>query len=84
MKSDGAKTEATPSGQTAINTNYEIFILALSVLSIFNLVVEILPFAQDVKDLVTIVDSDASYWSKKNTMPRFRRGWRQSMGSRKH
>jgi len=30
MKSDGAKTEATPSGQTAINTDYEKFILALS------------------------------------------------------
>ena len=56
MKSDGANTKVTSGEQTAINTKYEMFNLALSVLSILNLVVEILPFAQDVKDLVTIVD----------------------------
>lgn len=56
MKSDEAHTKATTSTQKPINTNYEVFILALSVLSIFNLVVEILPLAQDVKDLVAIVD----------------------------
>ena len=47
---------ATSSEQKVKNTNYEIFILALSVLSIFNLLVEILPIDQDVKNLVEIID----------------------------
>ena len=56
MKSDGANTKATSSKQKPINTNYEMFILALSVLSIFNLLLEILPIEQDVKTLVVIFD----------------------------
>jgi len=47
---------ATTGEQKPINTNYEIFILALSVLSIFNLIVELLPIDQDVKNLVEIFD----------------------------
>ena len=43
---------ATTGEQKPINTNYEIFILTLSVLSIFNLMVEFLPIDQDVKTLV--------------------------------
>ena len=57
MKSDGANTKVTTNTQRAINTNDEMFILALSVLSILNLVVEILPFAQDVK-----IWSQSSMW----------------------
>ena len=49
-------TTATTVEQKPINTNYEIFILALSVLSIFNLILEILPIDQDVKTLVEIID----------------------------
>jgi len=56
MKSERANTMATSSEQKVKNTNYEIFILALSVLSIFNLLVEILPIDQDVKNLVEIID----------------------------
>jgi voltage-gated potassium channel len=47
---------ATTGEQKPINTNYEIFILALSVLSIFNLIVEVLPIDQGVKNLVEIFD----------------------------
>ncbi len=47
---------ATTSEQKPINTNYEIFILALSILSIFNLLLEILPIDPYVKTLVEIVD----------------------------
>jgi voltage-gated potassium channel Kch len=56
MKSERANTMATTSEQKPINTNYEIFILALSILSIFNLILEILPIEQDVKTLVEIFD----------------------------
>src|SRR6266702_1876214 len=56
MKSERANTMATSSEQKVRNTNYEIFILALSVLSIFNLLLEILPIDQDVKNLVEIID----------------------------
>ena len=47
---------ATTSKQKPINTNYELFILALSVLSIFNLIVEILPTDPYVQSLVVIFD----------------------------
>src|SRR2546423_13240466 len=47
---------STTSEQKPINTNYEIFILALSVLSIFNLIVEILPIDPYVQSLVVIFD----------------------------
>jgi len=47
---------ATTSKQKPINTNYELFILALSVLSIFNLIVEILPINPYVQSLVMIFD----------------------------
>jgi voltage-gated potassium channel len=47
---------ATTSKQKPINTNYELFILALSVLSIFNLIVEILPIDPYVQNLVVIFD----------------------------
>src|SRR5260370_33098323 len=47
---------ATTSEQKPINTNYELFILALSVLSIFNLILEFLPINPYVKTLVEIVD----------------------------
>ncbi len=47
---------ATTSEQKPINTNYELFILALSVLSIFNLLLEILPIDPYVKNLVEIFD----------------------------
>ena len=47
---------ATTSEQKPINTNYEIFILALSFLSIFNLIFELLPIDQDVKILLDVVD----------------------------
>src|SRR5436305_201251 len=56
MKSERANTMATTSKQKAINTNYELFILALSVLSIFNLIVEILPTDPYVQSLVVIFD----------------------------
>jgi len=56
MKSEGANTMATTSKQKPINTNYELFILALSVLSIFNLIVEILPINPYVQSLVMIFD----------------------------
>jgi voltage-gated potassium channel Kch len=56
MKSEGANTMATTSEQKPINTNYEIFILALSFLSIFNLIFELLPIDQDVKILLDVVD----------------------------
>ena len=47
---------ATTSKQKPINTNYELFILALSVLSIFNLLLEILPINPYVQTLVEIFD----------------------------
>jgi voltage-gated potassium channel len=47
---------ATTSEHKPLNTSYEIFILALSLLSIFNLIVEILPIEQDVKNLVVTID----------------------------
>src|SRR5260370_30542592 len=47
---------ATTSEQKPINTNYELFILALSVLSIFNLIVEFLPIDPYVRNLVVIFD----------------------------
>ena len=47
---------ATTSEQKPINTNYEIFILALSILSIFNLILEILPIDPYVRNLVVIFD----------------------------
>ncbi len=47
---------ATTSEQKPINTNYEIFILAVSFLSIFNLIFELLPIDQDVKNLLSVVD----------------------------
>jgi voltage-gated potassium channel Kch len=47
---------ATTSKQKPINTNYEIFILAVSFLSIFNLIFELLPIDQDVKNLLYIFD----------------------------
>src|SRR3989442_491389 len=47
---------ATTSKQKPINCNYELFILALSVLSIFNLIVEILPTDPYVQSLVVIFD----------------------------
>jgi voltage-gated potassium channel len=56
MKSERANTMATTSKQKPINTNYELFILALSVLSIFNLIVEILPINPYVQSLVVIFD----------------------------
>jgi voltage-gated potassium channel Kch len=56
MKSERANTMATTSKQKPINTNYELFILALSVLSIFNLIVEILPIDPYVQNLVVIFD----------------------------
>jgi voltage-gated potassium channel Kch len=43
--------------QRAMNTNYEFFILALSVLSIFNLIMELLPTTDPyVKNLLNIID----------------------------
>lgn len=56
MKSERENMMATIGEQKPINTNYEIFILALSVLSIFNVIVELLPIDQDVKTLVEIID----------------------------
>ena len=56
MKSERVNTMATTSKQKPINTNYELFILALSVLSIFNLLLEILPIDPYVKNLVEIFD----------------------------
>jgi len=56
MKSEGANTMATTSKQKPINTNYEIFILAVSFLSIFNLLFELLPIDQDIKNLLYIFD----------------------------
>ncbi len=56
MTSERVNTMATTSKQKPINTNYELFILALSVLSIFNLIVEILPTDPYVKSLVVIFD----------------------------
>src|SRR6266536_3441902 len=56
MKSEGANTMATTSKQKPINTNYEIFILAVSFLSIFNLLFELLPIDQDIKNLLYICD----------------------------
>jgi voltage-gated potassium channel Kch len=56
MKSERANTMATTSEQKPINTNYEIFILALSILSIFNLILEILPIDPYVRNLVVIFD----------------------------
>ncbi len=47
---------ATTGEQKPINTNYEIFILALTVLSIFNLILELLPIDPYVKNLVEIFD----------------------------
>jgi len=47
---------ATTSKQKPINTNYEIFILAVSCLSIFNLLFELLPIDQDIKNLLYIFD----------------------------
>ncbi|MGZ3628612.1 MAG: ion transporter [Ktedonobacteraceae bacterium] len=47
---------ATTSKQKPINTNYELFIMALSVLSIFNLIVEFLPIDPYVQNLVVIFD----------------------------
>ena len=47
---------ATTSKQKPINTNYEIFILAVSFLSIFNLLFELLPIDQDIKNLLYIFD----------------------------
>ena len=47
---------ATTGEQKPINTNYEIFILAVSFLSIFNLILEILPIDRDVKNLLYVVD----------------------------
>jgi voltage-gated potassium channel Kch len=50
-------TTATSSKQQVTNTNYEFFILALSVLSIFNLVMEILPMVDPyVKNLLNTID----------------------------
>jgi voltage-gated potassium channel len=56
MKSEGANTMTTTSKQKPINTNYELFILALSVLSIFNLILEFLPINPYVQTLVVIFD----------------------------
>jgi voltage-gated potassium channel len=47
---------ATTSEQKPINTNYELFILALSVLSIFNFLLEILPIDPYVRSLVENFD----------------------------
>ena len=48
---------ATSSNRQGMNTNYEFFILALSVLSIFNLLMEILPMTDPyVKNLLNIID----------------------------
>ncbi len=48
---------ATSNKHMSTSTSYEVFILAVSVLSIINLLVEILPpIEQDVKTLVEIVD----------------------------
>src|SRR5436309_12121232 len=47
---------ATTSKQKPINTNYEIFILAVSFLSIFNLLFELIPIDQDVKNLLYVFD----------------------------
>ena len=47
---------ATNSEQKPIRTNYEIFILTLSLLSIVNLLIALLPIDQDVKNLVYIID----------------------------
>src|SRR6266566_3671643 len=55
-KSEGANTMATTSKQKPINTNYEIFILAVSFLSIFNLLFELLSIDQDIKNLLYIFD----------------------------
>src|SRR6266567_6077490 len=55
-KSEGANTMATTSKQKPINTNYEIFILAVSCLSIFNLLFELLPIDQEIKNLLYIFD----------------------------
>ena len=43
---------ATTGEQKPIRTNYEIFILTLSLLSIVNLLIALLPIDQDVKNLV--------------------------------
>src|SRR5207247_6193684 len=56
MKSEGTSTMATISKQKPINTNYEIFILAVSFLSIFNLIFELLPIDQEIKKLLYIFD----------------------------
>ena len=47
---------ATSGEQKPIRTNYEIFILTLSLLSIVNLLIALLPIDQDVKNLVYIID----------------------------
>src|SRR6266496_4021210 len=56
MKSERVNAMATTGEQKPINTNYEFFILALTVLSIFNLIVEFLPIDQDVKTLLVTID----------------------------
>lgn len=47
---------ATIGEQKPMNSNYEFFILALTVLSIFNLILEFLPINQDVKTLLLTID----------------------------
>jgi voltage-gated potassium channel len=47
---------ATTSKQTLTNTNYEIFILGVSLLSIFNLIFELLPIDPQVQNLLFILD----------------------------
>ena len=46
----------TTSKQKPINTNYEIFILAVSCLSIFNLIFELLPIDPYIKNVLYIFD----------------------------
>jgi voltage-gated potassium channel Kch len=46
----------TKGKQKPINTNYEIFILAVSCLSIFNLIFELLPIDPDIKNVLYIFD----------------------------
>jgi len=47
---------ATRGEQKPFKTNYEIFILTLSLLSIVNLLIALLPIDQDVKNLIYIID----------------------------
>lgn len=47
---------ATTSKQKPLNTNYEIFILGVSLLSIFNLLFEVLPIDPQVQNLLFVLD----------------------------